>query len=290
MAQFDRAIIAVDCSQFDNHLYRYTASFANLLNIKNIEVVHVVPSRKLFLDAHGDPDSDFSDFNIQDQLMTQIKEQSAENGLIILNENIHILEHNRPFRAIKNFVDDNPIDLAIIGKKDHSMHSGLTAKKIAHHLECNALMVCEASDYEINKILVPYDYDPYSANAIKLASKLPTQIDKIAFHVVRVLDRDHYYGISLSPGYDDQAMKIDEDASAKFFNSLQIDMDSFQQEKSVESYHRIAYKIKETFEHHKADLIIIGAKGHTLIENLLIGSTTEKLVHMVERGAILIVR
>ena len=290
MAQFDRAIIAVDCSEFDNHLYRYTSSFAKLLNIQTIEVVHVVASRRLFLDPHGDPNSEFSDFNLQDELMDQIKKQSADNGLRILNEHIHILEHNRPFRAIKNFVDDNPVDLAIIGKKDHSMHSGLTAKKVAHHLESNVLMVCEASAYDINKVLVPYDYDPHSASAIKIAAKLPEHIEKIAFHVVRVLDRDHYFGISLSPGYDEQAMQIDEDASAKFFDSLQIDMGSFNQEKSVESYHRIAYKIKETFEHHKADLIILGAKGHSILENLLIGSTTEKLVHITERGAVLIIR
>ncbi len=291
MSHFDKAIIAIDYTDFDPHLYKYTAAFRKIFSIQSIHVVHVLPHKSLFLTTRSDQNSSGSDYkSLQAEITSGIQRTASENGIQLLEDHIQIIDHDRPFRAIKQYIEDNPIDLLIIGKKDQSKHSGLTAKKVAHHLSCDILMVCESNDYSIERALVPFDYDPYSANALKHAAKLPDQVEKTAFHVVRVLDRDHYYGISLSPGYDQQALVIDDEASAKFFSSLQIDLEQFKIEKSVENYHRIAYKIKETQQTLKADLVIIGAKGHTVLENFLIGSTTEKLVHIIDEGAILIVR
>lgn len=291
MSHFDKAIIAVDYTDFDPHLFKYTAAFKKVYSIQSIEVVHVLPHKSLFLNSSSDQGASGSDYDsLQQEITSGIKRIAAENGIHLQDDDICIIDHDRPFRAIKQYIEDNPVDLLIIGKKDQSKHSGLTAKKVAHHLSCDILLVCESSDYNIKRALVPFDYDPYSANALKHAAKLPDDVEKTAFHVVRVLDRDHYYGISLSPGYDKQALKIDDEASAKFFSSLQIDLEQFKIEKSVENYHRIAYKIKETQQALKADLVIIGAKGHTVLENFLIGSTTEKLVHIIDQGAVLIVR
>ena len=41
---------------------------------------------------------------------------------------------------------------------------------------------------------------------------------------------------------------------------------------------------------YKADLVIMGAKGHSAINSFLIGSITEKFIQMNEKSAVLIVR
>jgi nucleotide-binding universal stress UspA family protein len=135
---------------------------------------------------------------------------------------------------------------------------------------------------EVNKILVAICFSEYCGGTFAYATRLATQLqaELVVVNVINIKDvqalgRIESMGYSVSA--EDYVKSVKEELRAEFDKIL---ADSgFPQEKS-----KIIFKVGHPFEklleitkEEKVDMVVMGAKGRSNVEHLLVGSVAEKM-------------
>lgn len=131
----------------------------------------------------------------------------------------------------------------------------------------------------MNKILVPIDFSERSEFASKMAGKIAKKSKSEVFllHMIELptgivdMGAGSNFSIPESMLYLRKVKERILDFKDKFFNKKLVVHHSIKFENPYEGILKYADKIK-------ADLIIMGSKGHSNFEEILIGSNTEKVV------------
>lgn len=118
------------------------------------------------------------------------------------------------------------------------------------------------------KIVVPVDFSESSKNAVRYAMKLEDKSD-VDIHLI------HAYKIPVNPNVSMIMEDIIEEEVQKNFKRL---VEELQLDESKLSFHIIksqpSHGILKYAEEMDADLIIMGAKGESMLKKLIMGSTT----------------
>lgn len=134
----------------------------------------------------------------------------------------------------------------------------------------------------MKKILVPVDFSTPSENALKVASEL-AQKNKAEVHVLHVIElAESLFGAEQFNVNDEQIIFFMKLAQKRFETFLQkvylkgVTVKSFVEPGSA------AIAIRETVEKNDIDIIVMGSNGVSGIEEIVIGSNTEKVVRHSE--------
>jgi nucleotide-binding universal stress UspA family protein len=130
----------------------------------------------------------------------------------------------------------------------------------------------------MKKILVPVDFSIPSENALKVAAKLAIK-NKAELHILHVIElAESLFGTEQFNVNDEQILFFMKMANKKFIEFL--DKDYLKDITTVEhvepgSTSRI---ISEVVEKNDIDMVVIGSSGASGLEEIVIGSNTEKVV------------
>ena len=135
---------------------------------------------------------------------------------------------------------------------------------------------------EVNKILVAICFSEYCPGTFAYATRLATQLqaELVVANVINIKDVQAIGRIE-SMGYSISAQEyvkgVKEERRAEF-DKMQADS-GFPKEKSKIIFkvgHPLEELLKITKE-EKVDMVVMGAKGRSNVENLLVGSVAEKM-------------
>jgi nucleotide-binding universal stress UspA family protein len=285
--------VAVDLSSTDDKVLRYTQFLSDKLNIKRLNLIHVIPS----ILSPGNADWEMHEilgpgFNlkekIKDQLLTKTKFLFQKE---IFTE-VEIVEGN-PYREMIVAAENLDSNLVVVGRKEKSEGSGITAQRIARNFSGNVLFVPANASLKITKISVPLDYSENSARALEEALHLSKKIKNCSVrgvHIVNTAPSNYYLDLKLKNQLDTQFLQSAKAAWEVFVEKNDLKEDEVPID-YVQSFNEGNSKILSNyFNDQKSDLVVMGAKGHTAFENFLYGSVTETFVDSFNDCPVMIVR
>lgn len=285
--------VAVDLSETDDKVLRYIKFLANELNIKKLHLIHVVPS----ILSPGNADWEMHEilgagFNLRDKIKDHLLTKTNfifDNGV---TAEVEVVEGN-PYRGMLTAAENLKSNLVVVGQKEKSAGSGITAKRIARNFSGHILFVPPEAPLKISKISVPVDFSENSARALEMALDLASKVENCSVrcvHIVNTAPSNYYLDLKTRNRLDTQFMQVSKTAWEVFieendFKKFKVPID-FEQ-----NFNQSSSKILSNyFNNQHSDLVVMGAQGHTAFENFLYGSVTEKFVDSFNDCPVMIVR
>lgn len=269
MAKYRKILVAFDGSKTSKHALRQALKF-DPYEQKETIVLTVNPPYVGDLELIGVS-------NIQDVLRGQREKILSEAGEIAKEEGVSIktrLEEGEFFKKIIDIAEEEKSDLIVIGRRgitrlERALMGSVTAKVIGHS-QRNVLVVPRDSIIKWENIVVTTDGSKYSEAAAKEAVAL-TKFwgEKCVLHAIAVTRKSATEDrIQIS----NNALK-EIQLNAKKEN-IKVDT-LLVKGKPHESIHET---IIEYAKEKNADIIVMGSRGRTGIQRLLIGSVTERVI------------
>ncbi len=130
----------------------------------------------------------------------------------------------------------------------------------------------------MKNILVPVDFSKPSENALRVAAKLAKK-NNAKIHVLHVIElAESLFGAEQFNVNDEQIIFFMKLAKKKFSEFLDKDFLKSVETNDLVEVGSATFGIKEAVEDQNIDLIIMGSNGVSGLEEVLIGSNTEKVV------------
>lgn len=147
------------------------------------------------------------------------------------------------------------------------------------------MIIPESSDEYIGHILVPIDFSENSGKALQSAigikKQLGEELEITALYVYTMPDLSAYKIDRPYTEYQNMILSnLKEGFNAFLTKYIPEEKDWVKTELVYKDMPGIAGYIMEYAEEEEADFVIIGAKGHSKVDLLLLGSVTEKFLHI----------
>ena len=293
--KFQRILIASDLTEMDQNLFNFTKEIAQLSDPQHLYLVHIVPDfsnpqntelkfHKSF--ATGYPVDEKARDILTERANDHFKDENFKVSIEVIEGNI--------YQKLMHWIDVKEIDLIVVGRKKIKNGSGIVPRRIARKVNCNVLFITEEIEDKITSISVPVDFSPNSLSALQRAlrfkkeSTIPVSIT--ALHIVNLLPSDYYFGLEYNQDYR-EALRIEKE---KYFTDFLInngiEITDVRMDLVLNNYQNISLQIRDYLADHPTDLVVIGATGHSALQNLMYGSVTERFVEIYAEAPILIVR
>lgn len=281
-----QGLIALDLSEMDDQLLNYSKLFARLLALDKLTFIHVIPNFYFQESSNEATVVAVSDTKkIEQRVKSLIRKRvhqkfSNKDGELELI--INTLEGS-PYKRIIDWTKKNEVDLLITGRKKKSEGSGLTARRIAQRTDCNVLFVSENAKETPSKVMVPIDFSENSAHALQAVLNLKyvlPELEIVAVNVIEMLPSDYYLGFAQNPVYRDNFLARHHRAYGNFMEEYKIKKENIRIVFLENKRRNAAYELKDYAEDNGFDLVMMGAKGHSVFENFLYGSITERFVDL----------
>jgi len=294
-ARFERALVALDLSRMDASMLRYLAGLVPVLGIRRLYFLHIMPDfsspKKLDVEFHKLFNPEYPvDERVRDKLNLDIQE--ALGDLPDLEWSVEVRE-GKPYQKLIHWIEVKEVDLLIVGKKQQSEGSGITAKRVARHSQCHVLFVPPDAPARFKHLIVPIDFSENAHRALQVGLELKRKQDDAelgALYIVEMPLEDFYVRGALQTGYRGILMESAQTAYNRFVDEHDLPSDEISPIFVQNDYGNISSHLAEYLEEHPTDLVIQGAQGHSAFENFLYGSVTEKLLDKLRTRPILIIR
>ncbi len=285
--------VAVDLSNNDKTVLQYTKYLANKLNIKKVNLIHVIPSilspENSDMNIHELVGLDFNlKGKIKDRLQT-IAQPIFNNGV---SAEVNVIEGN-PYRELMAYVDDLDSDLLVVGVKSDSEKSGITAQRVVRNFKGYVMFVPDNVAMGITKITVPIDFSDNSARALITALNLSKQIENCSVrcvHAINSIPDKYYLDMKMKNNLNHQLLSFAENAWAIFLEKNGLERENIHIDFRQDIQSTTGRILLDYFERQNTDMVVMGAKGHTAFEKFLYGSVTEELVDTCNKRSILVIR
>ncbi|KAA3626273.1 MAG: universal stress protein [Bacteroidetes bacterium] len=300
LASFDigGVLVALELGKTDASNLNYLKFLSDTFYVREVAVLHVVPKITLFdkaLEYDTDPDV-LGDYKINEEVVEELR--GKIKGRFVDKPEMDIVfdvKEGEPLEQLLREAEILEPDLVLIGQNTDTTAHGILAKNLVRKVDCDALVVPDTASARIRTILVPIDFSPYSLMALKkavaMAESMEPKPEVIALHVY---DMPNFstYKISRTPDqFKDMIHSNRIEGASNFINSniKETDVDI-----TVEMIARTGpgtgHYVMEFAKQEEVDLIIMGAKGHSRVELLLLGSVTEKVLSSNEHIPVLVVK
>ncbi|UII22462.1 universal stress protein [Fulvivirga ligni] len=286
MYSYKRLLVALDLSEMDEVLLKYTSELVKICGIEKIYFMHVAKSLNLpekLRESYPDlmaPTDEALKKDIEDNIGkyftgsceydVEIKEGSAEDKIL-------------------RWADIKEIDLLVVGRKIELKGKGTLTGKLAKTIHCSILFVPETATPKISTVLMATDFSKTSSLALQEAVKVKEAVGAklIVQNSYEVPSGYHTSGktyeefseIMKSHAYEDVVEFLDREGVS--INDAEIVLSLDEDDDPAEKAWKVA-------DEKNADLIIIGSRGRAGLASILLGSVADKMVHY-DRGIPLLV-
>jgi nucleotide-binding universal stress UspA family protein len=198
------------------------------------------------------------------------------------------LEQGRPARSISEAADALGVDLVLVGTRGNTGFKHLLLGSVAEELvriaQRPVLTVHPGDDRPIEpvrRLLFPTDFSPAADQALSVAARLllgsqETRIFLLhTYHIAPTVVPLGGFGGGVVPFLVDNAQQLAEQAtepSVKALRSRGYDVEPIVERGDP------AEIVNERAAEYDVDLIVMGTRGHSKLRQLLLGSTTERVV------------
>ncbi len=297
MKKFQRIIIALDNTDFDETLIKYASRFTEHVQAEKIYFVYVERDLELpkglrvkYKDVHGNEIP-------RDELLRKVVKHKVQEHFSHPSDvqlEVEVLEGS-PLERLLHWIKVKEADLMILGNKRVSEGSGVLARKVARNSDCALLFVPEESGLkDFKKLLVPVDFSDFSKPAMRKALNLATKAkSKEGITALHVFDIPMQGYPTINFNYDNfvkSVIAFKMEAFKKYISQFDTEGVGVKDVYIENDPPGIAKKINKYAQEHTMDLIVMGAQGHSLLERVLLGSVAEKLVTIDKAVPVLILR
>jgi len=295
MQKFRRILVALDLSAADQQILKYLAANAALMGVEKAYFMHIMPDftvpshvdvefQKLFAPEYP------VDEKVRDKLGFDIQEIFGEDTGI--EYSIEVIE-GKPYEKLLHWAKVKEADLLVVGKKEASEGSGITARRVARNARCNILFIPANGYGEMENIVVPIDFSAHSLHALQAALALRNRREDVAVHGLYIVDlppEDYYTRSRPGTGYRGILMESAQVAYSSFVKDNELPPGEIEMTFLENTKHDIARHIEDFALEKGNSMIIMGAKGHSPFETFLFGSITEKMAERHNKLPLFIVR
>ncbi|HMQ91411.1 MAG TPA: universal stress protein [Flavilitoribacter sp.] len=284
MKPIQHLIVALDMSACDKCLFRFAGYFSDMLKLRRVYFLHVIPESFAY-QPPGMRSPQVLSPVASPAGMIREKIQKAVNRHFKTRfwpEIIIEVKEGDPLRAVIEKTEELEADLLLLGKKRCNAGSGITARMIARRVMSSVFFFPEHTRPEFHHILVPVDFSDPSFSALQLACSVWGGQQNTKLSWIHVAD----------PAFDQQQEWPGKLCAVfdRMCASKKVDSPGFNPAIVFNNQRNVAAHILDWAVKNKADLIVMGAKGHADAHELQLGSVAEKLVTLEEDIPVLIVR
>jgi len=275
-------LIGSDLSEMDQQLMQTARLLAPVVQTEKIYLLHVMPDFTVPKEAGTEFHKRFAPDEPVDEKIKRGLEKAALDifGTVIEDIIVNVRE-GKPYQKLLHWMEVKNATMLLLGHKSKGQGSGITARRVARSVAADVLFVPEHTRKTIERIVVPIDFSENSARAVKSALHWKrhhpaTDIDLVYF--IDMPPSDYYVGAARDAGLRAVLKDSAQNAYQRFMAEFELDEREVQMHFVDNAYSNVALHIDEFAKEKSADLIVIGAQGHSAFERFLFGSVTEKLV------------
>ncbi|WP_215226556.1 universal stress protein [Echinicola shivajiensis] len=289
MEKRNTALIGLDLTQMDQVILENTNKVIQLLNLEKIYFMHIAEDLALPEDIASTYPNLLApiDESIEKEILNKVKSLNLpkEVKIEVTAEEGHPMEKLLRWSKIKN------IDYIIMGRKKELKGSGALPKRIAQKAPNSVLFLTEGmKDIEFKKFIVPIDFSKHTEVVLERVEKFiksNTDAEIQYLHVYEVPIGYHKTGKS----YEEFAEIMLKNAQ-KEFNTMvaRHKIEKHPCDFILKGNQSSADHILDAAERHGADMVVIGSRGRSNSAAILLGSVTEKLVHINYKIPMLVIK
>lgn len=266
---------------------RFTAQRAAMLAEQigaKLEFVHVLDKRELDeLQRLLGEDGEVLTERIRSQtreLLAQLADNVSEP--LGVSAGCHLVE-GEVLESITAQVDALNASLLIVGAHGtgfvRQQLLGATAERLLRMIQCPVLTVKQSPLKKYQNVLVPIDFTPWSLGAIRLALTVAPQAKLTLLHAYEV----PFEGQMRIAGENEESIRCYRDKIRQEVGA-RLDQTMIDTGITKVNWHPLVIhgnavqRILEQEEEQGADLVVLGKHGHGMVEELLLGSNTRKIL------------
>ncbi len=292
------ALVTLELGRTDAPVLRYLDFLARQVRFGTFHLLHVRPLfdtfRTLYERETGRPwESLAMNEQILEHMRLEARRFLGANGKVGKVE--YEVREGDCLEEVLAAVKERRPDLVVVGQKSDLMLHGTLARQLVRKTRCNALVIPEKARTELNNILVPVDFSPNSVRALKTALALNRRLDRPAvITALNVYELPSFstYKIDRSPERFKAMMMSDREEAFRDFlrDHFPQEAENIRVQIVEKDLPGIGHYILDVARETPMDLIVLGAKGHSRVELLLMGSVTEKVLSLNDSIPTLVVR
>ena len=295
--QIRQAMVALELGPTDNKILEYLDFFTKEIPTGAAYFLHVLPKFDLLNTMmEREAQALVSNYEINDEVITRMERKIRSR--LTDDHTVHIefdVKEGNPLEELLEDTNDVKADLVVIGQRSGVNQHGILAKNLARKAQCNALIIPDKAKPQIRKIVVPVDFSEFSIKALRTAIALNLELYKpaeiVCINIYEVPNLSVYKIQKTKDQFKEMLEKDHQDAFTAFLNThIPEHKDNIKVELICREDSGVAQYIVDYATNNQADLIVMGAKGHSQVELLLMGSVTEKLLAINETAPTLVVK
>ena len=279
MNAFRKILVGLDLSDTDYTLLEYTRFLGEIFPVRKAYFFHVSPG----LEIPSGADSWYKDYlpePVDEQIRSEMQEEVDRKIPDRLFEKEFQVVEGSVTRQLLNWTKIKQSDLVILGKKETHMGSGVSARRFLRNTECSVLFIPAKSTPRMNKLLVTTDFSPDSTLALNQAIELAASLNPLPeidlLHVYHVPEGVNYQVGRTYGHFSDMIRDNISDYMEKYLGAIDTKGVNIHPVLTRNTLSNVPRHIYDYAKENHADMILIGARGHSALSNLLVGSVTEK--------------
>lgn len=293
-----QALVGMEMQSADEPILRYLDLWSRQVQIESAYFLHVVPDFSSFTPFPEEVRPPLlPDYEIGEQILQSMEKQIAET--LTEKERIYVeyeVVEGDPLEELLLAAGDQAADLVVIGQRAQVERHRIQARNLVREAHGNVLIVPEQARMQLSSVLVPVDFSAHSIRSYQTALALARQFgDSLDIHLVHVYELPDLsvYKVSKTPA---QFQKMVEENRQE---ALELFLDSYTPaalRKRVKArlvrkdLPGVAGYLHDYSQEQGVDLVVMGAKGHSKVELLLLGSVTEHFLGINSRVPTLVVK
>jgi len=289
-------LTAIEFGKTDESILQYLHFFSSIVPFEKKTFIHVIPEMSL-LDALFTKVKDIP-FNRQDLRSRLVRTLQDKIQIYFSPENktnqAFIMEGD-PLENLLKAEKEINADLLLIGQDSNKRHHDILGKNLVQKSKGNALIIPSAALTSITQILVPIDFSPHSRQALQTAININKNLENpatiIVLHVYEMPTLSNYkIGYTLETYQDtvkDNLAKTMENFLASFASE---DRSLIKTQLASKKFWSTAKQINSIAKKENIDFVVMGIKGHSRVETLLLGSVAERFITLNKSIATMMVR
>ena len=276
------AVIGLELSDTDAALLNYYRFFSRLLDVKNTTILHVAPALFEPIGAMFPPPS----IPVDEAFEKEVREciDKMLGGEPIGSGELQVAVRNgAALDELVGLSKEMEADLAVIGKRKNTEWHAILAKNLVRQLKAKVLLVPEGAKPLLRTILVPVDFSEYSVRALEMALSIRERSDlEVAIKAINIYQRPNIpsYQVDKTPAQFEKMVQENHlEGFESFIKEHFPERGEFIEPVLIQNKdYNIAESLLSHADEMEADLIIMGAKGHSRLSVFLLGSTTESVL------------
>ncbi|RMG73062.1 MAG: hypothetical protein D6722_04255 [Bacteroidetes bacterium] len=292
MSIFPKILVGLDLTDMDQSLLDYLDFFKAGSPPPTVHYLHVSYAMQLPTMVGGRYTREMPDPGLNDQLKAELLAE-LQNRIGEEEAVVSVIEGTIS-RQMLDYMERKQLNLAIVGKKKVSLGSGVAAKRLLRGTHASVLFVTEDPPKTLDHIMVAVDFTPYSEHgmrkALALAKAQPTP-PRITMVNVYDVPTDQAFRISRTEGQYARIIRENVESIVPEYLA-RFDTDGLELGVRLQenTHYNAAKHLYELAGEVSPSLVVMGARGHSTLTALLLGSVTERFLSYNTRFPTLIVR